>query len=146
MPGSGPGVGAAVPVLQVLLGEGEGDGGRCPGGQVYPLEALQLNRRLAGGGRVSDVQLGDVRAGAGAGVGHGGRHGGRAARGQRADVQVAEREGRVRQADTEREQWSLALGVVPAVADVDALGVLDVAAGAGPLGGGTGDATGRSGT
>src|ERR1700731_2556185 len=38
----GPGIGAAVPVLQVLLGEVERDGGRCAGGQVDPLEALQL--------------------------------------------------------------------------------------------------------
>src|SRR6202000_344130 len=54
------------------------------------------------------------------------------------DVQVAEREARVRQAVPEREQRRLALAVVPAVADVEALGVLHGAAGARPLGGGAG--------
>src|SRR6185437_4526233 len=133
-----PRVRATAPVLEALLGQGEGDGGRCPGGQVDPLEALELKWRLPGGGRVGDVELGDVRARADAGVGHGGGDGGRTARGERADVQVAEREGRVGQAVPEREQRRQALAGVPAVADVDALGVLHSAAGARPLGGGAG--------
>src|SRR5581483_7546345 len=128
-----PRVGGGIPVLEVLLGQRERDGGGGSGGEVDPLEALELKRRLAGGGRVGHVELCDVRAGAGAGVGDRGGDGRRAARGQRAHLEVAERERRVRQAIPEREQRGQALAVIPAVAHVDSLGVLHVAAGARPL-------------
>ena len=86
-----PGVGRGVPVLQVRLGQRERHRLALAGGQVDAGEALQLLGRLAGGGRVGDVQLDHVGALAGAGVGHGRRHV-RAALGQRADRQVAEGE------------------------------------------------------
>ncbi len=64
--GVGP---AVVPVLEAAGVQGEGDVLGLAGVEGDPLEAAQVLRRFAGGGRLADVDLGDLGAGAGAGVG-----------------------------------------------------------------------------
>src|SRR6202034_4698254 len=69
----------------------------------------------------------------GPGIGDGGADRGRTALRQGRDLQVAEREAGVGEPVTERVQRGQALCVVPAVPDVDSLGVLHGPVLAGPL-------------
>ena len=149
--GHDPAVRGVIPVRQIVAAQNEPHGLRLARSEAYLLERFQLARRLAGDGRVAQIQLSHVRAGDLASVGDGGRHdhlGGRlaiaAATGRArirsgvmdelaADAQVPELELGVGQAVAEREQRDLVVRVVVAVADVDPLGVVGLAVYAGEL-------------
>ena len=59
-PGDLPALGDDVPVGEVVAGERERDGLRLAGVQPYGVEALQVVRRLVGGGGRRGVQLHDL--------------------------------------------------------------------------------------
>ncbi len=107
------------------------------GASVDARESAQLADRLAGVGRVGQIELRDFRAGAAAvvsyaraddrndvvgaavGIDRGGR--------EEAHPQAAEREVGVGETEAESEQRRLAVGVKPPVADLQPLGVMDLA-------------------
>ena len=99
-----------------------------PRAEQHLPESLELLRRLAGGGRVADIDLDRLRPGRPAGVGHIEPDRDRPALGMRRDGQMAEPEGGVRQPVAEGEQRLGARGVVPPVADLRALGEGDLGA------------------
>src|SRR3954452_10750665 len=130
----GPAVGRLAPGREIARAEPERHVRALPGGELDLLEAAQLAWRLTRGRRVAEVELDDLGAGSRAGVRDAQRHRG-AVRAARVDLQPVVAEGGVREPVAEREQRLLARGVVPAVADQDALVVARAAVGArDPLG------------
>src|SRR5581483_11086260 len=103
------------------------------GGELETGEPPQLAQGLARGRRIGEVQLGHVCAETRTGVGKSSANDGddltgpavriEATRAYGPDPQSAEGKGRVRQAKAEREQRLVVVGVIPAVADVEPLGV-----------------------
>ena len=101
----------------------------CRGASVTRSPADEPLGRLAGLARQADVDLGDLGAGPLAGVGQAEPTRGSTGRpvDLRADLQLPVVERGVREPVAEREQRLDPLGVVPAVADLQALAVVDLA-------------------
>src|ERR1700691_134678 len=114
------------PVSEVPSRDAEGRGGGGAWCQAEMVETLQLPGRLPSAGRVTDIKLRCVGTGHRTSVGDRRRDGSNVRGIEAGDRQVGKGEGRVRQAETEGKQGGEVVRLVPAVADVDALVVVNL--------------------